>query len=295
MESTNTNDYILELSSNPIQFEPVTKITNVFYDEVTKQVFTVRSGGATGIIVKGPALKTPLHFRIEDKGPILSIKFSPNQQILAVQRSAQSVEFLNFVNQQPDGLEYSQNCRGSSTSILNFVWVSNVDFIIVTNQGLEHYQITPEKRSVKSIKSHSLHPSNWIVYCPISSLLLVSSGSLGNILHPYLFKNQQLLRLAKFEVEVPPPHPQPPRLCLLERDVYPTTLYNQTVVLILRHHQVGRSTGSPVSTSEIHVYTLSKDAPPRRTHVLRLDVGGKLALSIVSNLVVVSLNFGSAE
>ena len=135
--------FLLQLSQTPIHFEPVTKITNVFYDEVTRQVFTVRSGGATGVNVKGPQMKEALNFRLEDKGAILSIKFSPNQEILVVQRSTKSVDFRNFVRQEPEGPEYSQLCRGTpSVAILGFVWVSNVDFILVSNQGIEHYQVS---------------------------------------------------------------------------------------------------------------------------------------------------------
>lgn len=287
MNESSDEKYLLRLNENPIHFEPVTKITNVFYDEVTHQVFTVRSGGAAGINVKGPLMKTPLNFRIEDKGPVLSIKFSPNQQVLAVQRSSKSVEFQNFVNQEPDGIEYSQPCRGSSAVIVGFVWVSDIDFIIITNQGVEHYQITSEKRYVRAVKNHSIQ-SNWFVYCPMSGVLLLSSGPLGNNLQPFLFKNHQLVKLTKFEVEITNP-PQPARLCLAERDVTPTKLYNQIVVLVLRHllktsPQSGRDSSA---NAEILVYTLSKDAPPRKTHVLRLDVGGKLAVSVLDNLVVV--------
>ena len=284
------NGYVLELSENPIHFEPVTKITNVFYDEVTRQVFTVRSGGATGVNVKGPDLKSPLNFRVEDKGAVLSMKFSPNQQTLAIQRSAKTVEFLNFFDSdplkfcwEPDGPEYSQPCRGSSV-ILGFVWVSVTDLILITNQGVEHYQIVPEKRIVRALKSHSLQ-SNWFVYCPLSSLLLVSSGVLGNCLQPYLFKNHQLIRLAKFEVDIANP-PQPARLCLFERDVTPTTLYNQTVVLVLKHN-VKVNPSSNVASAEIIIYTLNKDTPPRKTHTLCLESSGKLAVSILDNLIVV--------
>nr|CAG4642348.1 EOG090X028B [Evadne anonyx] len=276
-EDVGEEEYIFELSENPISFEPVTKFTNVFYDEVTRQVFTVRSGGATGVNVKGPDLKSPLNFRVEDKGAVLSMKFSPNQQTLAIQRSSKTVEFLNFSNCEPVGPEYSQPCRGSSL-ILGFVWVSVTDFIMITNQGVEHYQITAEKRAVRALKSHSLQ-SNWFVYCPLSGLLLVSSGVLGNCLQPYLLKNHQLVRLTKFEVDVANP-PQTARLCLFERDVTPTTLYNQTVVLILKHNIVN-------STAEIVIYTLSRDSPPRKTHILSLDSSGKLAVSILDNLIVV--------
>lgn len=140
-------NFLLQLSRTPIQFEPVTKVINVFYDEVTGQVFTVRSGGATGVNVKGHGMKVALNFRLEDKGPLLSIKFSPNQQILAVQRSLKSVEFQNFINQQePDGVEYSQLVRGTQANILGFIWVSNIDFILISNQGIEHYQVFHQKK-----------------------------------------------------------------------------------------------------------------------------------------------------
>nr|CAG4641510.1 EOG090X028B [Eurycercus lamellatus] len=282
------NRFLLQLSQTPIHFEAVTKITNVFYDEVTRQVFTVRSGGATGVNVKGPNMKAALNFRVEDKGALLSIKFSPNQQILAIQRSPKSVEFQHFVNHELDGLEFSQACRGTSAVIIGFVWVSNIDFILITNQGVEHYQIVLEKKNVRSVKNHSIQ-SNWFVYCPISCLLLVSSGPLGNSLQPYIFKNNQLLRLTKFEVEIPSP-PQPARLCLAERDVTPTTLYNQTVVLVLKHYAKPGSCGREAERAgkaEIVIYTLSKDSPPRKTHVLRLETSGKLAVSILDNLVIV--------
>lgn len=280
--------FLLQLSETAIHFEPVTKITNVFYDEVTRQVFTVRSGGATGVNVKGPRMKNPINFRVEDKGAVLSIKFSPDQQILAIQRTSKSVEFQNFSNQVPDVVEYSQPCRGSSTIIVGFVWVSNTDFILITNQGIEHYQVVPEKRCLRAVKNHSIQ-SNWFVYCPLSGLLLVSSGPLGISLQPYLFKNHQLLRLTKFEVDIPNP-PQPARLCLAERDVTPTLLYNQMVVLVLKHPikqnaTVGRET--VLGNSEIVVYTLCKDAPPRKTHVLHLETSGKLAVSILDNLIIV--------
>lgn len=283
-KTTETN-FLLQLSQTAIHFEPVTKITNVFYDEVTSQVFTVRSGGATGVNVKGPNMKSAVNFRVEDKGAVLSIKFSPNQQILAIQRSSKSVEFQNFTNQEPDGVEYSQPCRGSSTVIVGFVWVSNTDFIMITSQGVEHYQVLPEKRTLRAVKNYSIQ-SNWFVYCPLSGLLLLSSGPLGTSLQPYLFKNNQLLRLTKFEIDVPNP-PQPARLCLAERDVTPTVLYNQMVVLVLKHVTKPNSSREAPGNSEIVVYTLCKDAPPRKTHVLNLETSGKLAVSILDNLIVV--------
>jgi hypothetical protein len=58
-------------------------------------VFAVRSGGVTGVIVKGPTEQSTTSFRMEDKGPVISIKFSPDQQVLAIQRTKTSVVCLN--------------------------------------------------------------------------------------------------------------------------------------------------------------------------------------------------------
>lgn len=43
------------------------------------------------MIVKGPTDQTTTSFRMEDKGPVISIKFSPDQQVLAIQRTKTSV------------------------------------------------------------------------------------------------------------------------------------------------------------------------------------------------------------
>jgi hypothetical protein len=43
------------------------------------------------VVVKGPTEQMTTSFRMEDKGPVMSIKFSPDQQVLAIQRTKTSV------------------------------------------------------------------------------------------------------------------------------------------------------------------------------------------------------------
>lgn len=45
-------DSYLELSEDPVRFEPVNQLTNVFFDDSNKDVFTVRSGGVMGVVVR---------------------------------------------------------------------------------------------------------------------------------------------------------------------------------------------------------------------------------------------------
>nr|CAD7398869.1 unnamed protein product [Timema poppensis] len=225
-------NYFLELSSNPVRFEAVSKVANVFFDDSNKQVFAVRSGGVTGVVVKGPTEQTSTSFRMEDKGPVISIKFSPDQQVLAIQRTKASV-------------------------------------------------VIPEKRALKNIKSLSLGV-NWFVFCPQSSLMLLSSGALGNQMQPLHFKSGTINKLTKLEIDLPV-IPKPPKLCLLERDVTLAVLYGQPSIVVLRHQP--RGVGSP--GAEVVVYTILKMLTAKKSHILRLDMGGRFAINVVDSLIVV--------
>lgn len=272
-----TDEYPFELSSNPIRFEPVSQLTKVFFDDVNQQVFAVRSGGATGVVVKGPDVTKNMDFCMEDKGEVISIKFSIDQKILAIQRCQTSVEFVNF-RDGIDGVEYSQSCKGKTSKLIGFVWTFVNEIVYVTDHGIELYQVIPEKRALRLLKTYSLQV-HWFVYH--ASLLVLSSGVLGNLLHPFLLKAATACRLPKFEVDLPTV-PKPPRLCLPERDVTVAVLYGKSTILVLRHQ--ARTLGA-----EIVVYTVQKEGggPPRKTDVLRLDTSGRFATNVVDNLVVV--------
>ena len=55
------------------------------------QVFAVRSGGETGVVVKGPTERMAFTFILKDRGPLISIKFSHQHKVLAMQRCDRSV------------------------------------------------------------------------------------------------------------------------------------------------------------------------------------------------------------
>lgn len=56
---------------------------------------------------------------------MLSIKFSPDYKVLAVQRTNASIELMNFNNNNDnlDSQEYSVCCKKNS-SIIGFIWSS---------------------------------------------------------------------------------------------------------------------------------------------------------------------------
>lgn len=83
----------------------------------------MRSGGATGILVRGFSDHLNSTFRLEDKGPIIAIKLSPDQTTLAVQRLKNAVHFVPVSTLGSNGIldtnkEYSQSCRVKNANIL---------------------------------------------------------------------------------------------------------------------------------------------------------------------------------
>ncbi|MXQ96395.1 hypothetical protein E5288_WYG002936 [Bos mutus] len=244
------------------------------------QVFAVRSGGATGVVVKGPDDRNPISFRMEDKGEVKCIKFSLENKILAVQRTSKTVDFSNFI---PDSsqLEYTQECKTKNANILGFCWTSSTEIVFITDQGIEFYQVLPEKRNLKLLKSQNINV-NWYMYCPEGSVILLSTTVLGNVLQPFYFRAGTMSKLPKFEIELPAA-PKSTKLSLSERDIAMATIYGQLYVLFLRHH----SRTSNSAGAEVVLYHLPREGACKKMHILKLNRTGKFALNVVDNLVVV--------
>ncbi|XP_012539217.1 regulator of MON1-CCZ1 complex isoform X1 [Monomorium pharaonis] len=275
-----SDDYYLELSPDPIRFESVSCLTNVFFDDSKQQVFAIRSGGVTGVLVKGP--NQNLNFRMEDKGPVISIKFSPDMNVLAIQRTNSSVEFVNYSSVSGlDHVEYSQSCKGKNATILGFVWTHGTEILVVTDHGVELFQVNPEKRNVRALKNLSLGV-NWFVFCPKSYLVVLSSGTVGNQIQALHITPGNLHKLTKFEIE----HgvTKPGKLAVSERDVALAVLYGTPSIILLRHQPgANRSMG----TAFVYVYTVHKMMTIKKSHMLKLDVGGRFAINVVDNLIMV--------
>ncbi|XP_037085017.1 LOW QUALITY PROTEIN: regulator of MON1-CCZ1 complex-like [Pollicipes pollicipes] len=282
-----STDSLLFLNTELIRFEPVNKVTAVFFDESNKQIFAVRSGGATGVVAKSLDPTRNASFRMEDRGPVISIKFSPDQKVLAIQRNKTSVEYVNFSG-EPDTVEYSQGCRSRSATILDFVWVADTELVYVTDRGVEHYQVLPARRQLKSLKNSSLS-INWSVFSARFSYLLVSSGALGNTLQPFTFKPGTMTKLTKFDVELMEV-PRPARLALHAHDVTLCELHGQLAVLALQH---GAAAGSPSSSSspghgaEIRLHQANRDGAMVKNSTLLLNTSGSFAISVIDNLIIV--------
>ncbi|KAM5222117.1 regulator of MON1-CCZ1 complex isoform 3-T3 [Ctenodactylus gundi] len=124
-------DYYLELCERPVQFEKANPVNCVFFDEANKQVFAVRSGGATGVVVKGPDDRNPISFRMDDKGEVKCIKFSLENKILAVQRTSKTVVLpekrsLKLLKSHNINVNWYMYCPESAVILLSTTVLENV-------------------------------------------------------------------------------------------------------------------------------------------------------------------------
>ncbi|KAH8304023.1 hypothetical protein KR018_005920 [Drosophila ironensis] len=272
MDNANGIHYI-ELSPNPIRFDAVSQLTNVFFDDSNKQIFAVRSGGATGVVVKGPGTTedTVISFCMNDRGgSIRSIKFSPDNQILAVQRKENAVEFICFQGNEP--LLQDIITHQVKTNIFGFVWVHNREVALISNTGVEVYTIVPEKRQVRSVKSLSIG-IKWFAWCCDANVALLCTSE-GSSLIPVLVKQKVITKLPKVDLGSPSREVQESKVTLGQ-------VYGVLAVLILQQNP---SSGQ----MEVEVHLLNGPGlAPRKCHVLRLSLLGRFAINTVDNLIVV--------
>lgn len=285
--SAENDNLYLYLGENPIRFEPLSgsSAVSVFFDQTNRQVFTVRSNGAGGVTVKGPDSKVSINFRLENRGDIISMRFSSDMKVLAIQRSHCALDFVNFIH-GIDSLEYSQTCKGKGTKILGSCWTGLYEIVFITDRGIEQYQVLPDKKTVKLLKTVSL-PVSWFVWSFESSVLLLSSGTVGNTLHPFSFKLGVITKLPKFDIELPSlPGQQHEQKALDQRDVATGVVYGQLYIFQFVQNQRRGSSRGTVGI-DIVLFRISKDGLATKTDVLKLNVTGRCSLSILDNLIII--------
>jgi len=260
---------LLELS-RPVQFEPVGQVTTVFFDDKNQQVFSVRSGGATGVVIKSPHHTNVITHRIEDHGPIISIKLSPNLSVLSVQRSKQSVEFLNVSNLES---EYSQAARAKNAIILGFFWTSNTELVFITDHGAEVYNISQEKKACKYLRSSAVSIA-WYCYDPTNNYFVTSTKQETSQLQVWTIKNSTPYKLGMVELG---------SAVVKDRDVSFMTLYGFTFMRV----NINQGEGDSSVLTEIKLYSVLPDQVSC-THVLSgLDCVGPVGLHAVDNCILV--------
>ncbi|GMS82040.1 hypothetical protein PENTCL1PPCAC_4215 [Pristionchus entomophagus] len=274
---------MLQLGDECVTFEKGSSLAETFYDNLNERICTVRGNGAMGICGKKVCAKDPvISLRIRDLGRIHIIKFSKNDKYLAVQRHENSVDIVVVdPNSQISSHEVTQTCKMKSAKIKGIEWITNNQFLLITTQGLELYQIEERKHSIKLLKTLN-SMQDWSVYHPASSLLVLASGPSHSQLQPIVIKGGQFHRLTRFEADFGVSNAN---THLQEQNVSVEILYGRLFLRTLRFSR------RDSSVSDVALYEIPSDpnAVPKLRYVLGLGLPGMFGVHVIDSLVIVHL------
>ncbi len=242
-------------------------------------MFSVRSGGATGIISRGFVDAHNSTFCLEDQGPMITIKLSPDQKILAVQRAQADVQFIG-VNQLGsngifDSRQYSQGCKTKNAVILGFSWTGPNEIAYFTDHGIEIYLVLHERRILKSVRNQSATFA-WYTFCPRSNICVAAPTQATSSLLCFSIRSGYIYKLPKIEYD------KADGAQIKENDVAVLGLHDgrHYVAVVVRRQQ----------TTEVHLHAVSSDQTSiTRSHILKVPAatGNSVAINVVDNVVVV--------
>lgn len=270
------SDFYLKLANKKITFEGVSKsqLTSVFFDEANAQVFSISSGDVTDVKVKSPIESFCSSFKITEKGRIVSIKFSFDQTILALQRTQTAVDFLTFEDGKVSK-EFTQTFKGCN--LLTYLWTGKTEIVLVTNVSVKLCKVDMRSGTLTTLKSLNLSVNWYNYYSPIN-LLLVSLANASNVMQLLQIKQNQIVKLVKFDID--DEYVSLTKKFIADRDIVLGVVYNQPRILFLNVHTTS-------AEAEVIVYTIIKLSSIKKTHVLRINQSGRFALNIVDNLIIV--------
>ncbi|KAH8864215.1 Regulator of MON1-CCZ1 complex [Schistosoma japonicum] len=245
-------DSFLSLSPKVTVFEPIGPHNSVYFDDAGKHIFTLRSHGTMGVNVKSVLNDLVLNFRIDDEGEVLSIKFSEDNQILGIQRTHRSVDFLNFQGNSPNGIQYSQACK-----------------------------VLREKNT---LRLNTCFPLNtcWFLWSPEKHICLTSDAD--NKLHMFQLKTPSVIVKG-------PKFPSPMSVSssgdtipIEQKHCFLAILYDNLYFCTLRYTNLYNGQNA---ARTVCFYTLKMEDPVVLTHIIILDSEGHVSFSILDNLFMV--------
>lgn len=242
----------------------------LFYDDASKllvsptsdQVFSWKTSPFSPTV--GPTSDSV------SEGPILSIRYSLDAKVLAIQRSSHEVQFWN----REAGNTFVQRCRTESESILGFFWTdcSTCDVVFVKTSGLDLYSLGPELKSLRLVETKKCNVS-WYVYTHESRLVLLASGMQCKNFLGYQLSSSGIIRLPKFEMAMAMSEANS-KPVLAAEDVHTVTVYGRIYCL-----QVDRV------AMVLHLYRFYRDAVVQQGSLPIYS--SKIAVNVVDNVLLV--------
>eukprot|EP01134_Creolimax_fragrantissima_P003080 CFRG3080T1 len=287
-DSTTKPSYVLFKSDEKL-FPLGTESTTVYYDEGLQQVLVVRweSDSANVSLLTYSTDSVSLTFRIPHTASVSSIKLSTDLKLVAVQRTANMVEFFDPLNTSK--AICSILGRYTNTKVLGFYWLHERDMVLITENTVELYQLRTDGRSFMLMKYYVISP-DWFIFSHSAQLLVLSSKSHPSLYTYSFFKAGSVTRLSRVDYlgssRGIDGHS--------ERDIGIVRLYGKLYITRIRNHVLrGNQSGM-----EVELFHVMKEAAVK-DYVLYLNLSssenspsgnrgvGNFALSVVDNHIVV--------
>ncbi|KAK1429251.1 hypothetical protein QVD17_11457 [Tagetes erecta] len=204
------------------------------------------------------------------EGMVLSVRYSLDLKLIAVQRSNHEVQF--WVRET--GETFSQKSKSESDSILGFFWTDCAvcDIVFVKTSGLDLYAYMPELKSLDLVETKKMNVS-WYIYTHESRLILLASGMQCKSFTGYQLSSAGVIRLPRFEMAMAKLEANS-KPVLAAEDVHIVTVYGRIYCL-----QVDRV------AMLLHSYRFYRDAVIQQGSLPIYS--SKIAVSVVDNVLLI--------
>ncbi|GMP41196.1 hypothetical protein CsSME_00011380 [Camellia sinensis var. sinensis] len=262
------------LSHVYIQYPPlrcsIPGARGLFYDDGNKllvsptsdQVFTWKTSPFAPLVA---STSFPVN-----EGPIISIRYSLDAKVLAIQRSNHEIQFWN----RETGTTFSQMCKSESESILGFFWTDcpTCDVVFVKTSGLDLFSLDSEWKSLHLVETKRFNVS-WYVYTHESRVVLLASGMQCKSFIGYQLSSAGIIRLPRFEMAMAKSEANS-KPVLAAADVHIVTVYGR--IYCLQVDGVAML---------LHSYRFYRDAVVQQGSLPIYS--SKIAVSVVDNVLLV--------
>ncbi|XP_028777547.1 regulator of MON1-CCZ1 complex [Neltuma alba] len=204
------------------------------------------------------------------EGPIISIRYSLDVKVIAIQRSDHEIQFQN----RETGETFTHTCRTESESILGFFWTDShiCDIVLVKTSGLDMYAYKSDSKSLQLVEAKKLNVS-WYAYTHESRLVLLATGMQCKTFHGFQISSADIVRLPRFEMVMAKSEANS-KPVLAAEDIYIVTVYGR--IYCLQFDRVAML---------LHSYRLYRDAViPQGSLPI---YSGKIAVSVVDNVLLI--------
>ncbi|KAJ6316596.1 hypothetical protein OIU78_019806 [Salix suchowensis] len=204
------------------------------------------------------------------EGPILSIRYSLDAKIIAIQRSSLEIQFFH----RETGQNFCHKCKPESDSILGFFWTDcpQCDFVLVKTSGLDLLAYDADSKSIHVVETKKLNVS-WYVYTHESRLVLLASGMQCKTFNGFQLSSAGIVRLPKFEMVMAKSEANS-KPVLADEDVFIATIYGRIYCL-----QIDRV------AMLLHSYRFYRDAVVQQGSLPIYS--NKVAVSVVDNVLLI--------